>query len=275
MALLYSSFLDFLVDLTKVYFMPEPRIVNPGDHYRPAALVEPSPSGYIHIAAEIDPPRRPGPARPRPARRRALAALSGPARELAGGPQTLSAELFTVAGFTPQPVPERYRDSVGRYDVVVLIKTETVAGLPGVTADPSYRRLLGVLDAHARLVTVTQAGNARRIGDVPAAGRLHLFNHFLTANDAALAVWDYLAGWYQQETGLTNSEVMAPIEPDSTPFAFINHASWDMGMVRFAATQVFRPSFRSFVIANMRANEMSSLPYLYRPYHDGKQGQAA
>jgi hypothetical protein len=247
--------------------MPEPHIVNPGDRYRPAALVEPSPNGYIHIAAEISPPGRPGPAGSSPARTRTLAALGPLIRDLAGGSPTLSAELFTAAGFTPQPIPERYRGAVGRYDVIVLIKTPTVADLPAVTADPSYQRLLEVLHAHARRVTVTRARNARRIADVPAAARLHLFNHFLTANDAALAVWDYLAGWYQQETGLTNSEVMAPIEPDSSPFAFINHAGWDIGMARFAALQVVRRSFRSFVIANMRANEMSSLPYLYHPYH--------
>jgi hypothetical protein len=251
--------------------MQEPRIVNPGDRYQPAALVEPSPSGYVHIAAEIDPPRRPGPAGSRPKRTRALAGIGPSVRDLADGSRTLSAGLFAVAGFTPQPIPEGYRDAVGRYDVIVLIKAATVADLPAVTADPAYRRLLEVLNSHARRVTVTQARNARRIGDVPAAGRLHLFNHFLTANDTALAVWDYLAGWYQQETGLTNSEVMAPVEPDSTPFAFINHASWDMSMVRFAALQVLRRSFRSFVIANMRANGMSSLPYLYHPYHHGGQ----
>ncbi len=253
--------------------MQQPRIVNPRDRYQPAALVEPSPSGYVHIAAEIDPPRRPGPAGARPARSRALDALSPLTRDLAGRAETLSADLFTVAGFTPQPTPERYRDAVGRYDVIVLIKTATIADLAPVTADPSFQRLLEVLQEQAGRLTVTQARNVRRIGDVPAVGRLHLFNHFLTANDAALTVWDYLAGWYQEETGLTNSEVMAPLEPDSTPFAFINHASWNMSMVRFAALQVFRPSFRSFVIANMRANEMSSLPYLYHRY-DGQDPAA-
>ena len=67
---------------------------------------------------------------------------------------------------------------------------------------------------------------------------------------------------------LRNSEVLAPIDPSSTPFAFINHASWNMALARFVSRQLSRRSFRSFVIANLRDNDIGSLPYLYR-HHNG------
>jgi hypothetical protein len=121
----------------------------------------------------------------------------------------------------------------------------------------------------ARSVIITQARNARRIADVPSAQRLHLFNHSLAEDTSALDVWDYVAGWYQQEMRLRNSQVLAPIEPDGSPLAFINHASWNMSLARIISRQLSRRSFRSFVIANLRNNEIGSLPYLYRHYNRG------
>jgi hypothetical protein len=50
--------------------------------------------------------------------------------------------------------------------------------------------------------------------------------------------------------------------------AFINHASWNMSLPRFISRQLSRRTFRSFVIANLRGNEIGSLPYLYR-HHNG------
>jgi hypothetical protein len=37
------------------------QIVNPDPRYTPAALMEPRAFGYVHIAAEVNPPQRPGP----------------------------------------------------------------------------------------------------------------------------------------------------------------------------------------------------------------------
>jgi hypothetical protein len=37
-----------------------------------------------------------------------------------------------------------------------------------------------------------------------------------------------------------------------------------MTLPRFIARQLTRPSFRTFVLANLRDNDIGSLPYLYR-----------
>ena len=39
----------------------ELQIVNPDPRYGPAPMMEPATSGYIHLAAEVRPPARPGP----------------------------------------------------------------------------------------------------------------------------------------------------------------------------------------------------------------------
>jgi hypothetical protein len=245
----------------------EPKITNPGGRYHRASLIEPSQSGYVHIAAQIDPPTRPGPAPATRARNEALARLSRERARLAQQHPDWSVELFRAVGFPPLdslPIPERYRSAAAFYDVIVLVKTTTTAELPSLSEDAAYQAMLDVLEQRARSVTITQARNARRIADVPPEHKLHLFNHFLAEDAGALDVWDYVAGWYEQEMRLKNSEVLAPIDPHSTPFAFINHASWNMTLARFITRQLTRPSFRTFVLANLRDNDIGSLPYLYR-----------
>jgi hypothetical protein len=250
--------------------MQETKISNPGERYYRASLIEPSHSGYLHIAAEVDPPTRSGPARPTRARNDALARLGREGTHLAQQHPEWNVDLFRAVGFPPLdalPIPDRYRSAAAFYDVIVLIKTSSTDELPALSEDAAYHALLDVLSQRARTVTITKASNVRRIADVPSEAKLHLFNHFLAESAGALDVWDYVAGWYQQEMRLKNSEVLAPINPRSTPFAFINHASWNMTLPRFISRQLSRPSFRSFVIANLRDNEVGSLPFLYRHHN--------
>jgi hypothetical protein len=124
-----------------------------------------------------------------------------------------------------------------------------------------------VSDQQARGVTITLAGNARRIADFPAGGKLHVFNRLFAEDRWTLDVWEYLAGWYQQEPGLRNSEALAPIQPDSAPLAVIRHVRWNMSLPRFISRHC--RAFHSFVIANLRVNDIGSLPYLYRQHNGG------
>jgi hypothetical protein len=179
--------------------------------------------------------------------------------------------LFRAVAFPPfeaTPVPPRHRASIGRYDVVALVTAASPRDLPVVERDPAYQGLLDVLNDRAERLVVTRAANARRIADVPPDDRLHLFNFFLAEDDGdgPLEVWRYLAGWYHQEMNMRDSEVLLPLDPDETPFAFVNHASWNIGLARFVSRQMSRGSFRGFVLANLAANDIGSLPFLYHPY---------
>lgn len=250
--------------------MPSPVIINPGEAIRPAPLVEPAPVGYVLLTAAVDPQSRPGPVRPSRTRNAVLSELAELGRALRGRHPGCRVELFRGAAFPPfqaMPIPDKYRDAIGRYDVAVLLRAASTEDLPGVEGDPAYHDLLGLLGDRGGPVVVTKARNARRIADVPPGDSLHLFNFFLADDDpAALHVWQYLAGWYYQEMNMRDSEVLLPLEPEKTPFAFVNHASWNIGLAKFVARQMSRGNFRSFVIANLAANSIGSLPFLYRPY---------
>ena len=69
------------------------------------------------------------------------------------------------------------------------------------------------------------------------------------------------AGWYPAETGLDNSTLLEPI--GDADYVFVNHARWDVGLVRFALHQFTKPSFRSCVLANLLVNRTGSMPVLY------------
>ena len=76
----------------------------------------------------------------------------------------------------------------------------------------------------------------------------------------ALQLWDYLAGWYAAETGLDNSTLLEPI--GEADYVFVNHARWDSSLPRFLLRQLTKPSFRTYVLANLRANRTVAMPIL-------------
>lgn len=238
-------------------------LVNRSDAYPPARLVAPAPYGYLHLAAAVAPPagRTPFPARS-PARTALLERLKPAARELEARPDVVKATVYRTAVAPPVPV------AAGRgplpHDVVVLVETTTPETVADVRASDPYRRLTGTIRAAAADLRVTEATCAKRIGDVDKTRPgVFLFNYFL-ADDVptALDLWDYLAGWYVRRTGLDNSTVLRPT--GDAGFAFVNHARWDGGLARFAAHQFTAPGFRTYLLANLKANGVTAMPMLYR-----------
>jgi hypothetical protein len=105
---------------------------------------------------------------------------------------------------------------------------------------------------------------AKCVGDVDKSRQgLFLFNHFVAEDpDVALQLWDYLADWYRIETGLDNSTLLTPI--GAADYVFVNHARWDYSLPRFMVHQFTKPSFFSYVRANLQANRVGAMPILYR-----------
>jgi hypothetical protein len=110
------------------------------------------------------------------------------------------------------------------------------------------------------------AGNVRRVGDVDKSRPgLFLFNYFAGDDfDLAVELWDYLAGWYEAETGLDNSTLLGPLEGEESDYVMINHARWDHNLPLFMARQLPKRTFRSYMLANLRAHHLSAMPVLYR-----------
>jgi hypothetical protein len=85
------------------------------------------------------------------------------------------------------------------------------------------------LESKAKHLHVMASRNAKRVGDVDKTRKgLFLFNYFV-ANDAEvmMQLWDYLADWYQVETGLDNSTLFVPLGGEKLDYVAINHARWE------------------------------------------------
>jgi hypothetical protein len=245
----------------------ELELVNLHPKYACVALMDPPPTGYIHLAAVVAPPAG---RTPFPRRTDEKTALLADLKSGAGQLESLDAvSKATVYRAIVTPPPFDYaRDHAShpaRYDVAVLIETASHDAVAEVQATEPYRLLAEALTAAAIDLHVMTARCVKRIADVDKTRPgLFLFNHFVAEDaDVALRLWDYLAAWYVVETDLDNSTLLAPAGGDAD-YVFVNHARWDHSVPEFMVKQLAKRSFRSFVTANMRANRVGAMPILYR-----------
>jgi hypothetical protein len=243
----------------------DPTIVNAKPRYRPPMLIDPPGFGYLLLSAEVEPPTGP---RPFPGSSDAKTALLGrlntAAAELA---QVDAVERATVYRTVLAPPPAGYARNAehpARYDVMVLVETASPGELDGVQANDAYTQLRKVLDSGATRVDTMPATCVKCIADVDKSRPgLFLFNYFVADDvDAALKLWDHLAGWFMTETAIDNSTLLQPT--GDSDYAFVNHARWDFGVPGLALRMFTKPSFRSFVQANMNENRVGSMPILCR-----------
>jgi hypothetical protein len=245
-------------------------LVNPQPRYGKVHLIEPAPLGYLHLAADVQAAHRPGPVLRRSRdKHQLLGVLKWQARQLAQLDTVERATVYDALAFTPPggyvkdrpaPLPRAW------FDVAVLVETAAPEAASEVRAASPYQALVETLTGQARRMQQVAARNVRRVGDVDKSRPgLFLFNYFV-GDDPGLAVelWDYLAGWYEAETGLDNSTLLAPLEGEKSDYVLINHARWDRSLPLFAARQPPKKTFRSYMLANLTAHHVAAMPVLYR-----------
>ncbi len=242
-------------------------VVNENIRYPKVKLVDPASSGYIHIAAEVD--RRP-PFLPNSRRKRKLIAKSKRwCRQLEADPSVVSAVVFDALVIPPgrgEFIKERTgKVHIARFDLAVLIETTSPEAADAVKASPVYAEMERAIREVATFTHVITATNTKHIGPVDhSTNGVFLFNYFF-ADDTAqnLAVWEYTAGWFEQETGLDNSTVLLPRDGERSKYNIINHCRWDR-LRDVLPSLVFKRTFRTYVLANFKANRVAAMPILYR-----------
>jgi hypothetical protein len=243
------------------------KLVNPDPRYGKARRTEPAPLGYLHLAADTGAQHRPGPVLRRGRRKQQLLGmLKSQARQLAEHDAVKRVTVYDAVAFAPPGGAPTDRAVPAWFDVVVLAEVTSSAAVATVRAAPAWQALTAAVGQQARRVHETAARNARRVADVDKTRPgLFLFNYFSGADPAlAVELWDYLAGWYEAETGLDNSTLLAPLEGETSDYVLINHARWDASLPRFVARQLPKKSFRSYLLANIKANHVTAMPVLYR-----------
>ena len=248
----------------------ELRMVNPDPTYSTVSLISPTTLGYVHLAAEVRPPSRPGPVffSPRD-KSELLGGLKVLGRQLE---QLAEVERVTVYEARAFALPSGYvRHRKGslrpaRFDIVVLVETTSATTARELQATSEFQALRDLLSGRARRLHAIAARNAKRVGDVDKTRQgTFLFNYFVGEDpEVVMQLWDYLAGWYQAETGMDNSILLAPLEGEKSDYVIINHARWDGSLPAFAARQFTKKSFRTYVLANLDANHVGAMPVLYR-----------
>lgn len=247
---------------------PSLRVLETARRFRTVKLIEPSAAGFALLAAEIDPGTRLfGP------RRRAKQVIGACKRlcaRLRAEPGVLECVAFRAIVRPPGsggPYLARRREPVrvARYDLVVLLETDSPARAAEVRASAPYQELERLVRGAARHVYATLATNVKRIGPVDhTRDGVFLFNFFVADRPQQnLAVWHYTAGWFQQETGLDNSTVLLPSDPDDSAYTLINHCRWDR-LRDVLPSLVLKPSFRSYVLAHFDANDTAPMAVLYK-----------
>ncbi|MEF8842724.1 MAG: hypothetical protein V5A62_14060 [Haloarculaceae archaeon] len=250
---------------------PTLNIVNEHLEFPRVSLVEPIDSRYIHLAATVDNPSLPVPPvypRNSDGKQTLLAACKRLCADLSETDGVVDATVFEALLRPPgrgaylQQTDQEV--AVADFDVAVLIEVEDKAALDRVEEHSAYRELASRLEAAAQSFYRVVGTNERRIGPVAHdTDGVFLFNYFFAENtERTLKVWEYTAGWFQAETGLDNSTLIVPRNPEESEYTIINHCRWD-GLWDVLPALLVKRTFRSYVLANFEANEVAPMPILY------------
>ncbi len=246
------------------------RLVSEDSRYGRVHLIEPAPLGYLHLAGDVEAAHWPGPVLRRSRDKQQLfGALKWQARRLAELEAVETVTVYDALGFAPpggDAMGQSARLRPPWFDVVVLVETVSPGAAGEVRESPAYQELAATLTEKARRVHQVAARNVRRVGDVDKSRPgLFIFNYFV-GEDPGLAaeLWEYLSGWYAAETGLNSATLLEPLEGEQSDYILINHARWDGNLAAFAARQLPKKTFRSYMLANLKANHVAAMPVLYR-----------
>ncbi|MEW2481301.1 hypothetical protein AB0876_17090 [Mycobacterium sp. NPDC049093] len=233
----------------------------------PVRLIRPTDEGFLILAAEAGRWAGPLPL-PSRTRRRLAGHLEQCAAKLAERDYVVEAVVFRGALRPPgegAALLARAGVRPARYDLVVLIRTTDVDAIDDVRADDAYRAMVSEIHRWARHSYQLAADNAARIADVDHTGdRWFLFNYFhCDSAETVYATWEYTAGWFQRHTRLPDSTLLAPRPGEPTDYRVVNHASWPT-LRAFLPSLLLRRTFRTFVLANFKANTVAAQPIIYR-----------
>ena len=244
------------------------QIVGPKNTFPAVSLIAPTQSGYLLLAVEVD--HRPpiGFFVESRCKKKLLAQLKNFTTALAESDDVLDASVFKAIIVPPGrgAFLKKHPDvKIAKFDVVMLIEFKTVDAARHYQYTPEWVSLVADARENAHNVMCISASNTRRIGPVDhSRNGVFLFNYFYADSlDINLQVWNYTAGWFQDQTGLDNSTVLLPDEANQVPYTIINHCRWD-GLRNILPALLFNRSFKPFVLNNFEQNNTAAIPVLYK-----------
>lgn len=240
--------------------------VDVGRRFPQAKLVEPTTSGYLLVAAEVD--RRPMFLPNSRTKRLLLHRVDRLLSTLEDDERVLEAVAFQGLLAPPgrgELLKQRPEVPVARFDLAVLVETTSPATAAELEGERPWTELVDTIEAAGRRSYRLRAHNVRRMGPVDHQHQgVFLFNYFYAdRTDRNLAAWQYTAGWFRDQTGLDNSTVLLPDATSEPRYRLVNHARWDR-LRDVLPSLLFKRSFHSYVLEHFRVNGVAAMPVLYR-----------
>ncbi|RYE56321.1 MAG: hypothetical protein EOP48_08285 [Sphingobacteriales bacterium] len=244
-------------------------VVNSHLKFTKVSLVEPTSNFYLHIAAEIDHSMFPFFLTTSSAKKKLIDDAKQWCRELQKETSVLNAVVFKATLIPPGKgkflTEQSDKVPTAKYDFVILIETKSLEKVEFIKSTAEYKNIETSIHNISRHIHITTATNIKQINPVDhQKNGVFLFNYFVADNlQQNLAIWEYTAGWFQQETALDNSTVLQPIDQANSRYKIINHCRWNK-MSDILPSLLFKKSFHSYVLDNFYTNKIAAMPILYK-----------
>ncbi len=244
-------------------------IVNSHLHFSKVSLVEPTTNFYLHIAAEIDHSPFPVFLTTSNKKKQLIKQCKLWCLQLEQENNVVSAVVFRATLIPPGKgkFTKQRKDKIhiAKFDLAILIETKASEKIIEIQESDAYKKIefdIKIASAFTHIVTAT---NVKSINPVNHQNQgVFLFNYFFADSvEQNLGIWEYTAGWFQQETGLDNSTVLLPTKQNQSKYSIINHCRWDK-MSEVLPSLIFKKSFHSYVLDNFYANNVAAMPVLYK-----------
>jgi hypothetical protein len=236
-------------------------------NFSKAHLISPLTNGYVLLAAVVDRRTFFGFFLESTQKRRLIRALAPLVKSIAGGgiEEATLLKAFLVPPGRGAYLKRRPDAKIAYFDLAILVRTKSVETAGRLLESENFKDILDTVKSFSREFYTMLGNNVRRIGTVDHRHQgVFLFNFFFAASDKQnLDVFDYTAGWFQDETGLDNSELMRPLMQEGAQYTLINHARWSR-LTDILPSLLFKPSFSRYVLKHFEVNRTAAIPILYR-----------
>lgn len=189
-------------------------IVNQDLQFRKVSLVEPTGHFYLHIATEVDKSFLPFFLTTSLKKKKLIDQCKQFCRKILKENNIVSAVVFKAQLIPPGQGKfiEQRKEIVhiAKFDVAVLIEATTLEAINDIKNSDAFKLLNTAVQKASTFSHIITATNVKYINSVDHNKQgVFLFNYFFGDSlQQNLGVWEYTAGWFQQETGLDNSTVL-------------------------------------------------------------------
>lgn len=245
------------------------KIVDLKVKFQKVSLIPPTKSSYLLLVAEIDRTRIRFFPTESPEKKQMIEKGKNWCKKLRKEDEINSAVVFKALFIPPGrgkfAKEQKSRTHIAKFDYVILIEAASQGKIETIKNSAELKEIQKRLKNSSAFTYLIEAKNVKQIAPVNHKKQgVFLFNYFFADRVAQnLAVWEYTAGWFQQETRLDNSTVLLPTERQTSKYTIINHCRWD-NLRQILFPLIFKKSFRSYVLRNFYVNHVAAMPILYK-----------